>query len=56
MFLLSVNVNLIREKKTLVFFGAFEKFRKAIISFIMPVRPSAPNGRMFMKFLMCVFL
>jgi hypothetical protein len=36
-------------------FGAFAKFRKAAISFVMSVRPSAwnnsaPTGRIFMKF------
>ena len=37
-----------------MFLGAFAKFRKAIISFVMPVRPSAwnnsaPTGRILIK-------
>jgi len=37
------------------FLGAFAKFRKATIGFVMSVRPSAwnssaPTGRIFMKF------
>jgi hypothetical protein len=40
--------------------GPFEKFRKATISFVMSVRPtasnnSAPNGRNVMKFYISVF-
>ena len=59
MFLLNVNITSAAKKKH-YFFGAFEKFRKATIRFIMSVRPSAwndptPNGRMFMKFHICIF-
>jgi hypothetical protein len=42
------------------FLGAFAKFRKATISFVLSVRPStwknsAPTGRIFMKFDIWVF-
>ena len=43
----------------MLFLGAFAKLRKATISFVMSVRPSAwnnstPTGRIFLKFEICV--
>jgi len=54
---LHLGFDVVRE---LMLLDTFAKFRKAIISFIMPVRPSAwnnsaPAGRIFVKNYICVF-
>ena len=60
MYYISTKILIRRETVEPQFLGDFTKLRKAIINFIMSVRPSlwnnsGPTGRIFMKFVIWVF-